>query len=598
MNWIEVSIDFSGSEEEEVLSTHIEVDIDDCYTTMGVVKWPFNKNGSAEFDEWFENFNENPKEMGIKLYNCVFNEDVRMNLDSILSKVKGSDTALIKINTLDNPLINRIPFEIFHNNNNFLFSGNRVIIRFVNEKTDIYPKLKNLNRFLVIVAEPICAEYPTWGHDSLVEKLRTILTDWSADFTILEHANQQEVIKTLTSNAHQNKSFDAILVVAHGEAASENADGFLILEDNGQPQKLSGASFAAALPGHQGCFIFLCSCSTSSVVPSNPFASVAHNLIINGQAGSVLAMQRPITINLGVDMIKNFVNLLKNNGTVYDAYRESLISNLNGVEHGVPCFYSRPMKKEKIKDLLAKSEFENELERIKALFSIDPIRSRVALIFAGFVMGVKSENYNQAKNENWFNIPKGQYKYPGLTSALTDFGASKGIIALLGKIFTTDEIDRKVTIDSDENSSSLLADPTYTNFIFFGSKSHSLSRTILTQYSEDFTFEYNKNNWSLTDKRNNIKYKVPDPSQEQNNINNQKDYALIEKMVDAENNKVYFIIAGMWDTSTLAAGKYLLNNVDRLYRKFGNGGFQILLSVNAGHTNVLEVIEERKPLKK
>jgi hypothetical protein len=74
-----------------------------------------------------------------------------------------------------------------------------------------------------------------------------------------------------------------------------------------------------------------------------------------------------------------------------------------------------------------------------------------------------------------------------------------------------------------------------------------------------------------------------------------KDYAIIEKIIDLRRGRVLFIIAGMWDSSTQAAGRFLTDNRDEIFRKFGSGGFQYILETRQGRPHVEEVIRARPP---
>jgi hypothetical protein len=75
------------------------------------------------------------------------------------------------------------------------------------------------------------------------------------------------------------------------------------------------------------------------------------------------------------------------------------------------------------------------------------------------------------------------------------------------------------------------------------------------------------------------------------------DYALIEKIIDEISDRVIFVIGGMWDTSSLTAGRYLIEHREKIYRKFGGGGFQYVLEIPAGSTLVKNVVIERSPLR-
>ena len=67
---------------------------------------------------------------------------------------------------------------------------------------------------------------------------------------------------------------------------------------------------------------------------------------------------------------------------------------------------------------------------------------------------------------------------------------------------------------------------------------------------------------------------------------------MIEKVV--ESRRVVFFIAGLWDSGTLAAGRYLVDKRKELVREFSSAGFQILLRMDAGYSDVRETIFRRR----
>jgi len=498
------------------------------------------------------------------------------------------DEVLIKVKTNDNPILNSIPFEILNNGEYFIFSTNRVLIRYVFNNDYLNPKTGDLKRFLFILAEP--SDMYLWGHDKVVNEINDKCSAW--DKQIIRHAAPNDVLSVLNSAAISKEPYDAIFVIAHGAPPSGNMDGYLLLEEKGTGKSIefTSSSFSAGLCGHQGCFVFLCSCSSGRVIITNPMASIGHQLIYNGPAGAVLAMQKPIGVSAGLDLFISFINSLNTRRNIYQGYRNSMAAYLGTPTHGIPSLTSRQMKSE-----------TNEVNQICSVLSLDKGRSRVAFIFPGFKMGMKPKDYQSIPREEWARIINGRYKYSGLTLSQCDINASKGIMMLLGKVFDLNDLDTRVIVDSDENSLGLLSDTSITHFILFGSRSHSYSRKILKQYSKDFIFDYSAETWILTDKRTKTKYKVQNPSKGSEILNTTDtlhDYAIVEKAIDEINNRVIIVIAGMWDLSTLAAGRYLSSHIDELDKKFANGGFQLLLEIQTGTSSIERVIAERRPNRK
>lgn len=242
-------------------------------------------------------------------------------------------------------------------------------------------------------------------------------------------------------------------------------------------------------------------------------------------------------------------------------------------------------------------EGESDAADLAALFSLDRRTSRVVFIFPTFRMGLKPDEYRKAKAEGRLSMPVDTYHYRGATSAMTAFGATKGLIALLGKFFDADELESRVAVATEEETESLVRSGAYTHYVLMGTRSHPQATRVLAQYSADFEFNFSKSEWSVVDKRSGQKYSVPDPSEP--NLDNEiggTDYALVEKIVDPLLHKVIIFIGGMWDTGTLAAGTFLIAHRKQIFDQFGSDGFQYLLEVAPGSTHVRRIVVERSPL--
>lgn len=234
--------------------------------------------------------------------------------------------------------------------------------------------------------------------------------------------------------------------------------------------------------------------------------------------------------------------------------------------------------------------------QIASALSVDPRKSRVVFLYPGFRMGLKSDDYRRAKELGWLNIPADTYHYRGKTSSMTAFQATKGLIAALGRVFDPDELQSRIVLATDEDTESLLQSGAYTHYVLIGTRSHSHVRRVLTQYSDDFEFRFDVDNWNVTDKREGKTYSVSDPSRAtREDQTDCKDFALIEKIVDPISRRIVVVLGGMWDTGTLAAGAFLLERRKEIAEEFGNGGFQYLLEISAGSTRIRRVVLARPP---
>jgi hypothetical protein len=227
--------------------------------------------------------------------------------------------------------------------------------------------------------------------------------------------------------------------------------------------------------------------------------------------------------------------------------------------------------------------------------SVDPLKSRVVFLFPGFRMGLKRNDYLQAKHDGRLHIPADMYQYRGATSAMTAFQATKGLIAVMGRVFDPDELQSRIVLATDDDTESFLQSGGYTHYVLVGTRSHAHIRRIVSQYGDDFEFGFDVDNWRVIDKRTKAKYSVPDPSQANraDQADDTNDFALIEKVVDPISRRVVLVLGGMWDTGTLAAGQFLLERRKEIAKKFRGGGFQYLLEIPAGSTRVRRVVVER-----
>ena len=596
MSVSKIEITLGGSKEEGILSW---IRTPDGKGESGSKPWPFNDRGETLFDSWFSDYklqDSTPKEIGLILYQELFNHKIHRYLQDSIKDFDNTSELIINITTHSKEL-HRIPFEIIYDGEKFLFASNRTIIRYVNEGTPIELRSKEFENVLFILSEPEDPELDQWGQKDFIKGIENILSERGIDPKFLPNCSIEDLEDHLL---HSEVQYDAVFIIAHGEQPKSNEDGFIWLEENKQKKEFYSSQLSAYLREQLGCFVFLCSCSSGEVVSNNPLASIAMNLIFDGPVGSVIAMQRPITVKMGLKVVKSFLFSLKKNNDIFVAYKDACINLLSGKELGVPVLYTRPQK-EMPKSPLTESEKNIDRKRIESFFSIHDEAQKFAFIFPVFKMGLKNISYDDAVEKNWISLPEGEYKYKGPTTSVTALEASKGLVALLGKVFDWSNLHKHIHFFSDSDAEQVFQDSSYTHIILFGHKSHGFSREVLKKYSEDFKFpdDSPEGKWAIEDLRTNELYEVPDPQISDSEIEKSgykgPDYALIEKITDTEDKRVLFVIAGIRAKSTQAAGEYLITKFDLIQRKFGSGGFQILLAIKPGTTEVIEEIVSRSP---
>jgi hypothetical protein len=168
------------------------------------------------------------------------------------------------------------------------------------------------------------------------------------------------------------------------------------------------------------------------------------------------------------------------------------------------------------------------------------------------------------------------------------------LLELISQIVPAREFERRVTLMPEANLRDAMNERRYTHWFFLGSRSQSWAKPLLVRFRSDFELAYGAA-WTIVDRHTGRSYSTPDPSQIHAREAKGSDYALIEKIVDEENEKVVFFLAGLWDSGTQATGQYLFNQRQKLVAEFGRGGFQLLLRLAAGSTEVQNVEVHRRP---
>jgi CHAT domain-containing protein len=572
---------------------------------LGFFAWPTLPPAlDGPLNGWFRNPSEvPPKALGEQLFSHIFPDGPRETLGDALRAARAEDRILVGISTAE-PEMHALPFEILHNGTAYLASGNQIVFRHVNDGVEIPPKTHAFQRFLIILAEPVSPGLPRFNHDTFADETEKSFAGHITPPKILRHASTDDVLKCL--KAPGIEPFDAIFIVAHGQPASTANDGYILLEGAGRaPEQLLAGTLADALVTHKGCLVVLCSCSSAAVHERNPLAGVAQRLINSGHAGAVIAMQRPVTIKTGLDFVRSLSGQLREPSIdIFDAFKSATALVTYGKpEHGIPCLYTRlPPRLADGVGLLSRLTRtpDGELLRLQSLLSADQ-KSTFVFSMGQFREGVPITKASSSVGsghdpDEKSKAPKsGPYRYPGPTVSIHDIWAIQHFIPLVGRFLARDSLVRRIDIVPDFDVGDLIDRETYTHFILIGSRSHSLSRAKLQDYSEDFKFDFTESNWGLTDKREGIQYKVDAPDKIAKPDTSMKDYAIIEKIIDIRHGRVLFIIAGMWDTSTQAAGRFLTDNWDDIFHKFGSGGFQYILETRQGRPEVERVIRARPP---
>lgn len=566
----------------ELNSGKIQARIDQ--SPAGASKWPAHEFEWPDKEgEWFRLFMDTwqkpnrPKkqptgeQFGRQLYDLVFDGNIRSRFDPLIEGARAKGGNLRLALNLAGQNLSRIPFELLHDSHNFLMFGGARIVRIFDELSGPSPSFGPFRRLLFILAEP--EGYDEWGHDEYLAGLETaIKAIGGIQLTTIEHATPKQVLAALKEPGKGTRLLDAIHIIAHGEASSQS-DAVLLLEDGrGGSAPLPAHVLAQALKNQIGCFVYLNSCSTALAMGDNPFAGYAQRLMRDGACGTVFAMQKPISIRQARSIAESFFAELSRGKSAEIAAHGAVTASTTPTDWGIPCLYTR----------LSPPEQERR-DRIAAFFSADPNTSTFAFYLPVFRMGYFEEDYQVLVDRDQLAIAPKIYNYKGATSARSDILPAAGLMRLIAEMLPPGRSADTVTIlraaDFTEGKAS--------HSFLFGTKSQESVEALLEWRSNDFAFEDTGKFWQIRDLKKRKLYKVDDPSKSKprrgrGSTKQPKHYAVIEKIVDSENDRVFFVVAGLWDQGTQGAGEYLLKNWERLVEQYGASRFQVLLEFAAG----------------
>jgi hypothetical protein len=551
----------------------------------GASEWPGNEFEWPEaHGEWFRAFMDkwqkpgseadlDAEEFGSKLYKLVFDGNIHSRFNSFVADARESGATVRLALNLCGKNLGRIPFELLHEGGGFLsFSGVR-IVRIFDEFSGPAPSFGPFRRLLLALAQP--RDLQAWGRDLYLTHIEsTIRTIGGIEIEILSHATKETLLSALQTNPSSgSRHFDAVHIVAHGRALA-SGDAELLLENaEGKSEALPANVLAQAFKRQPGCFAYLNSCSTALSIGENPFAGYAQRLMRDGRCGAVFAMQKPIAVTKAQSIATSFFIELSHGSSCEAAAHWAVTTQGDANSWTIPCLYTR----------LSQPDQERR-DRIAAFFSADPTTATFAFFLPLFRMGYSQADFNTLVIEGKLGIPPKMYNYKGETHARSDLCSAVDLIALIGEILPPERAQDAIQLfRADE-----LTGSDTSHFFLFGSRSHDMVQPLMRSQSKNFAFYYkdpvthSDEFWQIHDLVTGEIHKVSDPSQfppdsKERTAARETDYAVIEKIIDRENDRVFFVLAGLQDRGTRGAGEYLVKNWEKLVTKFGASPFQILL---------------------
>ena len=287
------------------------------------------------------------KEFGGKLYNAVFQEELRDVLQRSLSQTRAEGMGLrLRLRLADTPELADVPWEFLYDlrHNRFLAQSRRTpLVRYLDLPDPPHPlSVEGPLRLLVMISSP--SGYTPLDVEQEWEALTGALAQQQAEGRVIVErlaANMSELRTRL-----RRQQFHVFHFVGHGFWHRDWRDGVLVMEDrHGQPHEVTGEDLGGLLSEYdQTRLAVLNACEGArSEDFSDPFAGMAQSLIQQGLP-AVVAMQFEITDDAAIIFARELYAAIADGYPVEGALasaRLAILHDGNQTEWGTPVLYSR-----------------------------------------------------------------------------------------------------------------------------------------------------------------------------------------------------------------------------------------------------------------
>ena len=286
------------------------------------------------------------KEFGGKLYEAVFQGELRDVLQSSLSRTRVQRAGMrLRLRLADTPELAELPWEFLYDprHNRFLAQSRRTpLVRYLDLPDPPHPlSVDGPLRLLVMISSP--SGYPALD----VEQEWIALTRALAR----QRSEGRVVIERLTANMNmlrrrlRQDEFHVFHFVGHGLFRADWGDGVLVMEDsNGGPREVTGEELGGLLNEYDATRLaVLNACEGARTGVSDPFAGMAQSLIQQGLP-AVVAMQFEITDEAAIIFARELYGAMADGFPLEAALAEArgaIRDEGNPTEWGSPVLYSR-----------------------------------------------------------------------------------------------------------------------------------------------------------------------------------------------------------------------------------------------------------------
>ena len=288
------------------------------------------------------------KELGGRMFESVFSQEVRMCLQSSLYSAESQQAGLRIRLRLDAPDLADLPWEYLYNAslNSFLaLSAETSLVRYLELARPMRPPLLSPPlKVLAVIASP--SDYPRLAGEDEWRNLNTALAPLRAAGQVdLERLKPPDPDRLAGAPAPQRLSRPCLHFEGHGGFDERAQDGVLILEDDqGRGSQVTSHRLATILHNHPSLQLAVLNCCDGARLSvTEPFSGVAQSLIQQG-VPAVIAMQFEISDDAAITFGRVFYESLAD-GLAVDAAlveaRTGMYSTRDDVEFGAPVLYMR-----------------------------------------------------------------------------------------------------------------------------------------------------------------------------------------------------------------------------------------------------------------